>query len=168
MQLLVARAEFLIVLSYTIVKEKKELRLGKTKDYSCEAASSIETRISKGKLMIKFIACLVAVAAISLTTGETQAQFYRGGSGVSIGFGGGGFNRGFSSFNRGFNRSGVSINIGNGFNRGFGGYGYSPVYRGGGFYSSGVRYARPVYYSPVYRGGGYYGGGAYRGRSCGY
>lgn len=121
--------------------------------------------------MNKIIACLVAVAAISITAGESQAQFYRGGSGISIGIGSG-FNSGFgySNFNRGFNRSGVSISVGNGFNRygGFGGgYGYAPVYRGGGFYGGGVRYARPVYSAPVYRGGGYYGGGAYRGRSCG-
>ena len=117
--------------------------------------------------MQKFLASLVAVAAVGLFAGESQAQhFYRGyapRTGVSIGF-----NSGFNNFGygRGFRTSGISINIGNG---GFGGY---PVNRG--FYG-GVPYyvARPVvpvYRAPVYRGGfyggGYYGGGFRRG--CGW
>ena len=111
--------------------------------------------------MTKFIACLVAVAAISLTAQESQAQFY-GGRGISIGIGGGGFGgggfggyggRGFGSPYYGGRSFGVSS-----FNRGFG---------GGGYYSP--RYvARPVYYgggSNFYRGGGgYYRGGG----GCGY
>ena len=105
---------------------------------------------------MKFAATLIiAVAMLFLGTAqESQAQFYRGGSGFSVGFGsgfggyGGGFNRGgfggFNSFNRGgFNRGGF-----NSFNRGFGGGGFR--------YSS---------YRPVYSGGrSYYGG---RG-GCGY
>lgn len=131
--------------------------------------------------MYKLIACLVAVTAISLSAQESQAQFYRGGSGISIGVGN--FNRGFGGgFGVPYGRSvgGFSLSIGNGgfvgpgfvgpgiggFGGGFGGgYGYGrPV---GGFY------ARPVVVpvAPVYRGGGYYGGGFYRGygggRSCG-
>ena len=107
---------------------------------------------------MKFIATLV-IALVTLFVGtaqESQAQFHRGGSGISIGIGsgfggfggyGGGFNRGFNNFNS--------------FNRGFGGVGvgyssFRPVYR---------TYARPVY-----GGGGFYGGGRSvygGGRSCG-
>ena len=125
--------------------------------------------------MSKFIACLVAVAAISLTAGESQAQYYRGG-----GFGYGGFNSGFGGFNSGFGgfgRSGISISVGNrgfggyggGFNRGFNsGFGGFNSGFGGGYYAP----VRRVSYSPVYSrgyyGGGrsYYGGG-FRG-GCGY
>ncbi|QEG24263.1 hypothetical protein [Mariniblastus fucicola] len=132
--------------------------------------------------MYKLLACLVAVAAISLTAGESQAQFYRGGSGISIGIGGVNGGIGYSSFNRGYGRSvsGLSINLGNG---GFSPYGgFAPVYRGGyggGFYGAGrpVVVARPVVQvAPVYRGGyygghrggGYYGGHRHGGyRSCG-
>ena len=107
---------------------------------------------------MKFAATLIiAVAMLFLGTAqESQAQFYRGGSGFSVGFGsgfggyGGGFNRGgFGGFNS-FNRGGF-----NSFNRGFGGGGFG--------YSS---------YRPVYSGGrSFYGGGRsyYGGRGgCGY
>ena len=119
--------------------------------------------------MNKLFACLVAVAAMSFSAGETQAQnFHRGGfggSGFSISIGNGfnnGFNRGFNNFNNfgGFHGGrGVSVNVGN---RGFvpygGGFGV-PVYSARSVY-------RPVYRSvPVY-GGGFYGGG-YRG-GCGW
>jgi len=127
--------------------------------------------------MNKLLACLVAVAAISMTANESQAQCYRGGSGFSIGVGNG-FNSGFgfNNFNRGYGRSvgGLSISVGNG---GFGGFGvpYGGINRG--FYGGGVPYyaARPAYVAPVYRGGFYGGGGGvYRGggfygggRGCG-
>lgn len=114
--------------------------------------------------MKRFVAVVAVVAAmIVFTSQESQAQFYRGGSGISIGFssgGFGGFNPGFGGFNRGFGGYGGGFGhpfYGGGFNRGFGGSGLSigyssfrPVYGGGGFY-------RPSY------GGGYYRGG----RSCG-
>lgn len=119
--------------------------------------------------MKKFLACLIAVAAVSVFAGESNAQYYHRGfaprTGVSIGF-----NSGFNNFGygRGFRTSGVSINIGN---RGFGGF---PVNRG--FYGGVPFYAArpvvPVYRVPVYRapvyGGGFYGGGFYGGRGCGW
>jgi hypothetical protein len=117
--------------------------------------------------MNKLFACLIAVAAVSLTAGETQAQhFHRGGFGGS-GFGisvGNGFNNfGYNNFRGGYGRSfgGVSVNVGNrGFvpyNRGFGGGFVAPVYVPRQAY-------RPVYAAPVYRGG-FYGGGR---RGCGW
>ncbi len=113
--------------------------------------------------MKRFIAVLTVVAAmVVFTSSESQAQFHRGGSGFSIGFGSGGFggfNNGFGGFNRGFGGIGGFGNPYGGFNRGFGGPGISVGYSS--FrptYSYGRSYARPVY------GGGYYRGG---GRSCG-
>ena len=121
--------------------------------------------------MNKFLACLVAVAAISLTAQESQAQFYRGGSGISIGIGGVGGGFGYNSFRAPYGRvGGVSIRVGNGFGPvgGFYGGGFAPR----GFYGAPV-IARPIVvpayrpvYRPVYVGGFYRGyGGGYR--SCG-
>jgi len=126
-------------------------------------------------IMKRFVAVVAVVAAMFVfTTQESQAQFYRGGSGISIGFGSGGFggfNPGFGGFNPGFG----------GINRGFGGFGGGfghPLYGGGfnrGFGGSGlsVGYSsfRPSYgrsyYRPTY-GRSFYGGGGYsRGRNCG-
>jgi len=117
--------------------------------------------------MNKLLACLVAVAAISLSANESQAQFYRGGSGISIGIGNGFNGVGFNSFNRGFGRpvSGFNLSIGNaGFApRG----GFVPINRG--FYGRGVPFyaARPVIVpvAPIYRGG-FHSRGFHRG--CGW
>ena len=108
---------------------------------------------------MKFVATLIiAVATLFITTSqESHAQFHRGGSGFSIGFGsfgGGGFNRGFggfNSFNRGFGGSSFGFG-GSSFNRGFGGGFGRPVYRS---------------YRPVY-GGGFNSFGGGFGRGCGY
>lgn len=110
---------------------------------------------------MKFVATLViAVATLFVGTAqESQAQFYRGGSGISIGFG-----SGFGGYGGGFNRGFGGFNSFNSFNRGFGGGGFG--------YSS----YRPVYgrsfATPVYGGGrSFYGGGRSfygGGRSCGY
>ena len=58
----------------------------------------------KENIMKQFVILLAAIAMIGFMSSESQAQFYRGGSGFSIsigsGFGGGGFGRG--GFNRGF------------------------------------------------------------------
>ena len=110
--------------------------------------------------MKRFVAVVAVLAAmIVFTSQESQAQFYRGGSGFSVGFGSGGFggfNRGFGGFNRGFGGFGSPI-YGGGFNRGFGGS------------SIGFSSFRPSYsYRPSY-GRSFGGGGFYRGgRSCGY
>ena len=111
---------------------------------------------------MKFLAILmIAVSTLFVGTAqESQAQFYRGGSGFSIGFGTGGF----GGYGGGFNRGGFGGF--NSFNRGFGGggFGYSsyrPVYR---------TYSRPVY-GGGFGGGGFYGGGRSfygGGRGCGY
>lgn len=107
--------------------------------------------------MKRFVAVVAVVAAmIVFTSQESQAQFYRGGSGISIGFssgGFGGFNRGYGGFNRGFGGVGGPI-YGGGFNRGFGGSGLSVGY-------SSFRPTYRSYARPVYGGGGF-------GRSCGY
>ncbi len=121
--------------------------------------------------MNKLLACLIAVVAVSLSSEESNAQCYRGGSGFSIGVGSGFNNFGYGNFNRGFGRpvGGLSISVGNG---GFGGFGV-PINRG--FYGGGVPYyaARPAFVpvQPVYRGGYYGGGGFYGGgygRGCGF
>ncbi len=115
--------------------------------------------------MKRFAILVVAIFALVLFEGQADAQCgygggFRGGSGISIGIGTGGFNRGFGGFG-----------VGPGFNRGFGGYGgvggfgpsfsYRPVYR-----------AVPVYRAPtVYGGFGGFGGGYSRGfgvRGCGW
>lgn len=105
--------------------------------------------------MKQFVILLAAIAMIGFVTSESHAQYYRGGSGFSIGigsgyggFGGGGFNRGYGGFNRGFG--------------GYGGSYYRPVYRSYGGYGGGFS-----------RGYGGYGGGYSRsfyggGRGCGY
>ena len=109
--------------------------------------------------MNKFIACLVAVAAIAFTAQESQAQCYGGGRGISIGFSnfGGGYGGGFgSSYYGGRSFGGVGV----GFNS----------FGGGGFYGGSRYVARPVY-APVYRAPvyrSYGGGGFYRGGRCGY
>ena len=104
-------------------------------------------------------AIAVFAAMLMFTSQESQAQFYRGGSGfnISIGSGGyGGFNRGYGGYS--------------GFNRGFGGFN-SPYYGGLnrgvsiGYNSFRPSYGRS-YYQPsrsYYRGGGgHYRGGGYR------
>ncbi len=115
--------------------------------------------------MNKLLVCLIAALAIGMMAEESNAQFYRGGSGFSVGFGNGfnsfgrsGFNRGFgrSSFG-GFGGSGVRINVGGGGFNQFGGFNR-------GFYGGGVPYRS---YRPVYRSSGFYGGGFSRG-GCGY
>ena len=102
--------------------------------------------------MKQFVILLAAVAMIGFMSSESQAQYYRGGSGFSLsigsgygGFGGGGFNRGFG---------------GGGF---YGGSVYRPVYRGGygGGYCGGG-FNRGYSYG---RSGSFYGGGR---RGCGY
>ena len=111
-----------------------------------------------------FVALVIAVAVTFVSAAEqSHAQFYRGGSGFSVGFNrgfggyGGGFNRGFSSFNRGFGGFGGGFGgYGGGFNRGFGVSSFRPVYSG---------FSRPVYNRSYYGGGrSFYGGG----RSCGF
>ena len=105
--------------------------------------------------MKRFVILVVAVFAVALMENQAEAQFYGGrgfgGSGFSIGFGTGGFNRGFGGFNRGFGGVGFS----SGFNRGFGGF-------NSGFNSFGPSYRS---YRPSY-GRSFYGGG-FRG-GCGY
>lgn len=111
--------------------------------------------------MKRFVAVMAVVAAMFVfTSQESQAQFYRGGSGISIGIGTGGF----GGFNRGFG------GYGGGFNRGFGGFG-SPIYGGGFNRSVAVTSFRPSYSRSYYRPSynrSFYGGGFSRGRSCGY
>lgn len=112
---------------------------------------------------MKFVATLViAVATLFVGTAqESQAQFYRGGSGFSIGIGTGGFGGfGGGGFGPGFYGRPVG-GFGGG---GFGGYGVRPGVSFG--YSS----FRPVYGNsfarPVYGGGrNFYRGGG--GRGCG-
>jgi len=116
--------------------------------------------------MKRLVAVVAVVAAmIVFTSQESQAQWHRGGSGISIGFGTGGFggfNPGFGGFNRGFGPGfGGGFGhpfYGGGFNRGFGGSGLSVGYSS----------FRPVYGNSFNRGfgggGGYYRGG---GRGCG-
>jgi len=108
---------------------------------------------------MRFLAILtIAVATLFVGTAqESQAQFYRGGSGFSISVGN--FGGGFGGFNRGYGGF-------NSFNRGFGGSSFNRGFGGGGFgYSS----FRPVYrsYRPVY-GGGFNSFGGGFGRGCGY
>lgn len=112
--------------------------------------------------MKRFVAVIAVVAAMCVfTSQESQAQFYRGGSGISIGIG----NGGFGGFNRGFG------GYGGGFNRGFGGGFGAPIYGGGFNRSVAVTSFRPSYNRSVYRpsfnrsfGGGGFGGG----RGCGF
>lgn len=113
---------------------------------------------------MKFVATLViAVATLFVSTAqESQAQFYRGGSGFSISVGNGGFGGFGGGFGPGFYRAPIG-----GFGGGFGGYGVRPGVSFG--YSSfrpvyGHSFARPVY--GVYGGGrNFYRGGG--GRGCG-
>ena len=113
--------------------------------------------------MRRLVTAVAVIAAMFVfTSQESQAQFYRGGSGVSISIGSGGF----GGLNRGFGGYGGY----SGFNRGFGGFN-SPYYGGlNRGLSVGYSSFRPSYgrsfYQPTrsyYRGGGgYHRGGGYR------
>lgn len=113
---------------------------------------------------MKFVvSMIVAVAVFFMAPAqESQAQFYRGGSGLSISFGSGGFGSPFYGGRYGgFNRG-----IGWGHPYGFGGSGLSVGYSS--FrptYSYGRSYVRPYYGGYGGYGRGY--GGGYR-RGCGY
>jgi len=111
--------------------------------------------------MKRFIAVVAVMVAMCIfTTQESSAQFYRGGSGISIGYSSGGFGGYGGGFNRGYSGGGFNT-----FNRGFGGSGFNSFNRGfgGGGYSRSYSSYRPSY-GRSYGGGGFYGGG----RSCGY
>ena len=103
---------------------------------------------------MKFFATLIiAVATLLIAPAqESQAQCYRGGSGVSIGIGSGfgGFGGGFNSFNRGFGGVGIGYSS------------FRPVY--------GRSFVAPVYGGGFGGGRGFYGGGRsfYGGRGCGW
>ena len=103
---------------------------------------------------MKRLVTLLAVVAVTFvfTSQESQAQFYRGGSGFNLSIGTGGFNNGFGGFNnRGF---GGSPYYGGGFNRGssFGYSSFRPSY-GRSYYQPSRSYYRGG--KSFNRGGGF-------------
>ena len=96
--------------------------------------------------MNKSFACLIAIAAISFTAQESQAQFFRGRSGASLS-NGRGFGNGYRSSNvgRSYNNA-VRSNTFNGYGRGF-----TPGVGGFG------RTVHPIVIDPFYEGPSRYG-----------